>query len=51
MTNLWVNWLIGDAQPGAKPVTWTTLTNYKPDAPMRPSGLVGPVVLIRVVRD
>lgn len=45
VTNLWVNRLIGDAQPGAKPVTWTALPTYRPDAPLRPSGLIGPVVL------
>lgn len=45
VANLWVNRLIGDAQPGAKKVTFTTMPTYKPDAPLRPSGLIGPVTL------
>ncbi|WP_298194194.1 glycosyl hydrolase [Novosphingobium sp.] len=45
VTNLWVNRLIGDAQPGAKPITFTTLKTYRADAPLRPSGLIGPVRL------
>lgn len=45
VTNLWVNRLIGDAQPGAKPITFTTLKTYRADAPLRPSGLIGPVTL------
>ena len=46
VTNLWVNRLIGDAQPGAKPITFTTLKTYRADAPLRPSGLIGPVTLV-----
>jgi hypothetical protein len=46
VTNLWVNRLIGDAQPGAKPVTITSGATYLPSAPLRPSGLLGPVSLI-----
>jgi alpha-L-rhamnosidase len=45
VANLWVNRLIGDAQPGAKPITFTTLKTYTKDAPLRPSGLMGPVTL------
>ncbi|MEO6092075.1 MAG: glycosyl hydrolase [Novosphingobium sp.] len=45
VANLWVNRLIGDAQPGAVAVTWTGLQPYKPDAPLRRSGLIGPVTL------
>ena len=41
----WVNRLIGDAQPGAKKVTWTSLDTFKVDAPLLPSGLIGPVIL------
>ncbi|WP_253717913.1 glycosyl hydrolase [Sphingomonas sp. AP4-R1] len=60
--NLWVNRLIGDVQPGAtKKVTFTAADGqidattargrsaqmpYKPDAPLRPSGLLGPVTLV-----
>jgi len=46
----WVNRLIGDAQPGASKITYTSLPTYKPDAPLRPSGLLGPVTLLRPVR-
>lgn len=46
VANLWVNRLIGDAQPGVKPVTWTAVKTYRADAPLRPSGLIGPVRLI-----
>jgi len=45
VANLWVNRLIGDAQPNAHKVTFTTLPTYRADAPLRTSGLVGPVVL------
>jgi hypothetical protein len=46
VANLWVNRLIGDAQPGAKKVTFTTLPTYRADAPLRRSGLIGPVRLL-----
>jgi alpha-L-rhamnosidase len=45
VANLWVNRLIGDAQPDAKPITFTTLKTYSPKAPLRASGLLGPVSL------
>ncbi|WP_343610791.1 glycosyl hydrolase [Novosphingobium sp.] len=50
VANLWINRLIGDAQPdmqkpGAQKVTFTALPTYRADAPLRPSGLIGPVVL------
>ncbi len=45
VANVWVNRLIGDAQPGAKPITWTAMPSYKPDAPLRPAGLIGPVTI------
>jgi hypothetical protein len=47
VVNLWVNRLIGDAQPGATKVTFTTGPAYAPDAPLRPSGLLGPVRLVQ----
>lgn len=48
VTDLWVNRLIGDAQPGAdKKYTFTTIPTYKPDAPLRPSGLLGPVRIVQ----
>ena len=45
VANLWVNRLIGDVQPGATKVTWTSTPIYLPSAPLRPSGLMGPVTL------
>jgi hypothetical protein len=49
VADLWVNRLIGDAQPGVQQkITWTALPTYRPDAPLRPSGLIGPVRLIAV---
>lgn len=45
VANLWVNRLVGDAQPGAAKVTFTAAPTYKADAPLRPSGLMGPVTL------
>lgn len=45
VANLWVNRLIGDAQPGATKVTWTAIPTYTAEAPLRPSGLIGPVTL------
>jgi hypothetical protein len=45
VANLWVNRLIGDLQPGAKKVAYTTIPTYLPTADLRPSGLLGPVEL------
>ena len=45
VANLWVNRLIGDAQPDAKPITWTPMATYGANAKLRPSGLIGPVRL------
>ena len=45
VANLWVNRLIGDAQKDAKKITCTAMPTYQPDAPLRPSGLIGPVTL------
>ena len=50
VTNLWVNRLIGDTQPGETKITYTTDKTYKPDAPLRPSGLLGPVRLLQETR-
>jgi len=47
VANLWVNRLIGDQQPGAAKITFTAAPTYRPDAPLRPSGLIGPVTLMR----
>lgn len=46
VANLWANRLIGDAQPGARKIGWTAAPMYKADAPLRPSGLIGPVTLL-----
>lgn len=46
VANLWVNRLIGDRQPGAERVTFTAAPTYRPDAPLRASGLIGPVRLL-----
>ena len=49
VTNLWVNRMIGDRQPNAaKKYTFTTPTFYKADSPLLPSGLLGPVQVVRV---
>jgi hypothetical protein len=46
VANLWVNRLIGDAQPGGrKKYSFTTIPTYRADAPLRPSGLLGAVVI------
>jgi hypothetical protein len=48
VTNLWVNRLIGDAQPGANKLTFTTMPFYQANSPLQPSGLLGPVRIIDV---
>lgn len=45
VANLWVNRLIGDAQPGAERVTFVAAPTYLPDAPLRAAGLIGPVTV------
>ncbi len=47
VANLWVNRLIGDAQPNAQKVTFITIHPYKADSPLVPAGLLGPVRLLR----
>jgi hypothetical protein len=50
VTNLWVNRLIGDQQPGiAKKYTYTTQPFYRADSPLLPSGLLGPIAVVRTV--
>ena len=47
VTNLWVNRLIGDAQPDVKEkITYTTMPFYNANSPLLPSGLLGPVKII-----
>ena len=47
VTNLWVNRLIGDVAAGAEKVTFTVSAPYNANAPLRPSGLIGPARVIR----
>jgi hypothetical protein len=48
VTNLWVNRLIGDQQPNVtKKYTYTALQFYRADSPLLPSGLIGPVRIMR----
>jgi len=52
VTNGWVNRIIGDRQPNAgKTYTFTSPKFYKANAPLQPSGLLGPVQVIRLVRE
>jgi hypothetical protein len=47
VTNLWVNRLIGDQQPGAtRKYTYTAQQFYRADSPLLPSGLLGPVRVV-----
>jgi hypothetical protein len=51
VTNLWVNQLIGDQQPDAtKKYTYTQMQFYSAESPLLPSGLLGPVRIVRSVR-
>jgi len=47
VTNLWVNRLIGDAQPGVTDkITFTTMPFYQANSPLLPSGLLVPVKIL-----
>ena len=48
VVNLWPNRLIGDQQPGAVKVTFAPNSTYKANDPLLPSGLIGPVRIIRL---
>jgi hypothetical protein len=49
VTNLWVNRLIGDQQPGGgTKYTYTTQAFYQQNSPLLPSGLLGPVRIVRI---
>jgi hypothetical protein len=51
VADLWVNRLIGDAQPDApKQYTFTAHNPYKASSKLVPSGLLGPVTIIRKSR-
>jgi hypothetical protein len=45
--NAWVNRLIGDQQPGATKYTFADVKPYRQNSPLLPSGLIGPVAVIR----
>jgi hypothetical protein len=48
VTNGWANRIIGDRQPNvAKTYTFTSPKFYKADSPLWPSGLLGPVRILR----
>ncbi len=48
VTNFWPNRLIGDAAlPAEKRVTRTNVTTFDKDSPLHPSGLLGPVRILR----
>jgi alpha-L-rhamnosidase/Glycosyl hydrolases family 2, sugar binding domain len=48
VTNAWVNRMIGDQQPGATKYTYADFTPYKTESPLLPSGLLGPVKILRI---
>jgi hypothetical protein len=47
VVNSWVNRLIGDEQPGATKYTFADVKPYKANSPLLPSGLMGPVTVVR----
>jgi hypothetical protein len=48
VTNLWVNRLIGDQQPGAaRKYTFAPMSFYRPNSPLLSSGMLGPVRIVR----
>jgi hypothetical protein len=48
VTNLWANRVIGDLQPNVtKKYTWTPLDFLRTESPLLPSGLLGPVRVLR----
>jgi hypothetical protein len=52
VTNGWANRIIGDRQPSvSKTYTFTSPKFYKADAPLWPSGLLGPVQVVRATPE
>jgi hypothetical protein len=50
VVNAWVNRLIGDEQEGATKITFADVKPYKANSPLQPSGLMGPVTVVREQR-
>ncbi len=48
VVNFWANRMIGDQQPGAKPLTFAPIQPFKASDPLMTSGLLGPVTLKRL---
>jgi hypothetical protein len=52
VTNLWVNRIVGDQQPNViRKYTFTSQQFYQADSPLLPSGLLGPVEILRSGSD
>ena len=47
VVNAWVNRLIGDQQVNATKYTFADVAPYTAESPLLPSGLIGPVVVVR----
>jgi hypothetical protein len=47
VVNAWVNRLIGDQRPNATKYTFADVAPYTAQSPLLPSGLIGPVVIVR----
>jgi hypothetical protein len=48
VTNVWPNRMIGDHQPGAERIAYSTFDPFEPDSPLLSAGLLGPVVVERL---
>lgn len=51
VANVWVNRLIGDAQPGAKKISFTDTPSASAGDSLVPAGLLGPVRIIEVTNN
>jgi hypothetical protein len=51
VVNAWVNRIIGDLQPGATGYTFTVINSYKANSPLLPSGLLGPVTVVKAAKQ
>ena len=47
VASYWHNRLVGDRQPGVVPALFATIAPYDRTTPLRPAGLIGPVVVRR----